>query len=426
MTYGLTPRASDFLERHWRLNRTATSAACRAVAEELAAMMPGAAVGRIKAGAVVLDWRIPEEWVVRSARLISPDGSVLFDLDIDGPVGLWAHSREFHGVISKRELAAHISTPRKWRYHGIYRPDWSGWGFSLSEAAWSAAPEGDYRVDIDAEVSADGEMAWVDATLPGRDPRPILLMAHTCHPGQVADGLGNVALLLDLYARLSAVPNRRRTWRFILGPETFTALAVLSRGLGDPPPICGLYLDMLSASAPLIWQQSFGGTSPMDKALSAVMASRARYSYRAVWGNDEKLWESQPWKVPVACLTRAWFLEYHTDRDLPPKGDALWQAGEVLSDVVEALEADGFPRMLIAGPVCRGRHGLYRDYLPREAHDAIEAAQILADGSRSTLEIAEATGADFWLLDETFRAFEAKGLAALHPHRAPALAEVRQ
>lgn len=419
MLNGLSDCARALVLRHWRENRTPVSPACRALAAELAELMPGAVVNTIPAGARALDWRIPDEWRVGSARLVAPNGIVLYDWATDNPVGLWAHSRSFHGDISRQDLAAHVSTDSKrpqarlWNWRGIYRPEWLGWGFSLPHDAWASAPQGTYRVDITADVETQGDMAWVDATLPGIDPRPILLMAHTCHPGQVADGLVNVAMLLDLYAELASRPKRYRTWRFILGPETYTAAAVLSRGVCDPQPIAGLYLDALSADAPLLWQSSFGGESEMDCALTAIMGASARIPYREIWGNDEKFWESQPWRVPVPTLARGWFPQYHTDEDTPDNQGSIVAPVKLLADIVNAIEGDYLPRMLIAGPVCRGRHGLYYDHLSQPEQNAIENAQILADGTRSLNDIAATLGVSAKFLGPYFRAYAERGLASV-------------
>lgn len=411
-----------FLGRHWRENRTPVSAACRAVAEDLQSMMPGAGVGHFPAGGLALDWRVPDSWTVRSARLVAPDGTPLYDFARDNPLGLWAHSRSFQGALSRDDLAAHVSFDDDrpdawvWNFRGIYRPEWSGWGFSLPARVWHAAPEGSYRVEIDAEIGDREELCWVEATLPGRDPRPILLLAHTCHPGQVADGLGNVALLLDLYARLAQVSDRRHTWRFVLGPETYTAAAVLA-GWRGPPPLGGIYCDMLAAASPLCWQGSLSGEGLPDLALLAVLGRGARRGYREIWGNDEKVWSALPWCTPVAVLCRERFAAYHTDDDGPDESEPfLSEAGAVLASVVDAIEADANPRMLVAGPVCRSRHGLYRDELGQPEHNAVEAAQVLADGSRSMLEICrDLGGAPLRLLREHFDAFAAAGLAEFRP-----------
>ena len=43
--------------------------------------LPGLVVHEVPSGTPVLDWTVPDEWAIRSGRLVGPDGRVVADFD---------------------------------------------------------------------------------------------------------------------------------------------------------------------------------------------------------------------------------------------------------------------------------------------------------------------------------------------------------
>ncbi|MGK7724545.1 DUF2172 domain-containing protein [Marinovum sp. F03] len=61
----------------------------------------------IPSGTEVLDWTVPPEWAVESARLIGPDGEVVCDF-ADHNLHLVNYSQAFQGKMSLEELQPHL------------------------------------------------------------------------------------------------------------------------------------------------------------------------------------------------------------------------------------------------------------------------------------------------------------------------------
>ena len=402
----LTNAASTLLAKHWRANRTPVSDACAALAVDLASAMPGAYVVHVPSCEPVFDWRIPEYWNVTKATLTAPDGRVIADF-ADNPICLWAHSIPFSGTLTREELEPHIRIG-SWHCRNIYRPEVSEWGFSLPAADWQFAGPGPFTVNIEASIGR-GHMAYVDATIGGKTRNTILLCAHTCHPAQVADGLANCLLLMDLYNELRD-SKPKYTYRFILGPETFTGLAWLAKNDTDSV-VGGLYLDMLAAPSPLMWQESLGGRD-MNRLVRAALAESGK-PYRSVWGNDEKVYSSRPWRMEMPVLARERWGGYHTASDNPENcPEASWtEAATALRDIVRACEEDCAPLIPANGPACLSRRGLYGDLWSAREREAVEQLQVFASGNYLLSEIAVKTGVKFGFLADMLSRFKEAGLA---------------
>jgi aminopeptidase-like protein len=211
----------------------------------------------------------------------------------------------------------------------------------------------------------------------------------------------------------------RYTYRFVLGPETYTAAAWLEANRNQRVA-GGVYVDFLAAPSPLIWQRTLAG-GQIDRIMRAALGVDG-LPFRAEFGNDERFYAARPWSLPMAVLGRKLWAGYHTAADTPDNcPDARWAEGaSALRAIVQALEDDCCPLVDMPGPICRSRHGLYDDSLTMREHEAVEQLQFHADGQTPLVEIAHRTGASFGFLARWLGKFQAAGLAvAPAPARAP-------
>jgi aminopeptidase-like protein len=221
---------------------------------------------------------------------------------------------------------------------------------------------------------------------------------------------------------LAALPDRRYSYRFLFGPEYFGAAAYLAKAAREDIAAIryGVYCDMLSVHEPFGWQSTFRGGTMIDLVLENVVKTHCATSiqrpYRQLWGNDEMFFNGPGINIPMAGVGRGMCREYHYDCDNPSAVDgyhlveSLW----ILERVIEVFETNRIPVRKFTGPVCLNRHGLYFDATEQpELYRAMEAIQILMDGQRSILDLAHATGTDFFFLRDLLRRFEERGLIEL-------------
>ena len=339
---------------------------------------------------------------------------------------LWTQSVAINQVVSREELEKHILTdsrrPEEFEYHfrNGYRSDVKDWGFSIPYNIVKTMTDPQYQVCIDADLDTKGTLKVVDAILPGRSKDTIFFMAHTCHPWIVNDGLSCIATLVELYKLLREKKDRKYTYRFIFGPEYFSAAAFLHLLPRSEVQNLryGCFLDMAGSHEPLGMQVSFQGNSLIDRVIKNVLETHTGTHlikpYRKLWPNDETFYNGPGFAIPTVGLGRGMYREYHYNTDdldnldLYHCVESMW----ILSRIVDVFETDCIPGLLYEGPLYLSPHGLYIDpYLNPQGYDAIEHIQCLMDGKRTCFDIADKLNLDYFFVYEFARQLIEKHLA---------------
>lgn len=402
----LQERFKHFIKTYYMLNRVTVSDDMSRFVHELAVQI-GANVLSIPSGIDCLTWVIPQKWTVREAYVGTLTGKRVADF-ARHPLYLASYSAPFSGEVSREELAAHISSDEtrpdclvydyRWQYEYGEKKEW---GFSMPYKKVQALDEERYRVHIDTEFRP-GMMDIIDWTIPGESPETIFFAAHTCHPGQVNDGIACIAVIVELFNWLQQKSSRRYTYRMICGPEYFAAAGLLQYGKDVDKLKYGLFLDMPGNGQPLGFSRSYYGDSYIDLVTHNVLEHQLREHierpYRSLWANDEMFYDGPDFQIPTIGIGRGEFTYYHTDKDDVEHCDfeQLEESLIILQKIVDVLETDWVPKRHYRGPLYLSRSGLYID--PKKdlkGYQSLQSIQILMDGTRSCLEIAQQIGIDF-------------------------------
>lgn len=384
----------------------------------------GAEVLSIPTGSECLSWIIPKKWTVREAFIETLTGIRIADFAWH-PLYLKSYSAPFSGKVSLEELKAHITSleahpdciPYDYRSQYAYGEK-KNWGFSMPFRVVQSLQEEYYIVHIDSEFS-EGFMDIMDWTLPGEFLDTVFIAAHTCHPGQVNDGIASIAVAIELFRWLKEKPLRYYTYRAFFGPEYFAAAAILTWGKNVDKLRYGLYLDMLGNGKSLGFSRSYSGNSYIDMVVRNVfrhsLQEYSEWPYRGKWGNDEMFYDGPDFQIPTIGIGRDEFAYYHTDKDDLEHCDfgQLEESLKILQNIVEVLETDCIPKRLYQGPLYLSRFGLYID--PQEdpqGYQNLQEIQILMDGTRSCLEIAEELKIDYKFVRSFVEKLSQKGLAS--------------
>lgn len=357
-------------------------------------------------------WTIPAACLVDKAEL-RHQGRVVYDAKAR-PLGVPALSDSFVGRMTREQLQAHLFTvsgadeavPYHWMR--LYRPNDPVWGFCLPQSIAAALPPGDYDVELRTRL-VPGTMKVFLHELPGATDEVILFNAHNCHPYQANDDISGIVAGIELLRRLARWPRRRYTYALMVAPELFGPMFWLD-GLGAERSAkikATVMLKSVGNDRPLRLQQSYHGNADID--LAAHNAFRTRFGtyesgeFRAIYGNDETVFESPPYAIPSVSVTRWPFPEYHTDQDVPARlhEARLEDTVETLLAICGAMELNLRPRTVARGLVCLSRYGLYKpvppvgtngvDYtsLPGRWNRLMNALPRLMDGQTSLLQIAD-------------------------------------
>ncbi|MBB6671702.1 DUF4910 domain-containing protein [Cohnella nanjingensis] len=393
------------IERYYRLNRVTVSDDTSLFVRELANEL-GLPVLSVPSGSPCLTWTVPRKWVVREAYIARENGERIADFDWN-PLYLNSYSVPFTGTLTRDELLKHVHVHpvhedrliylNRWQYHLKQ----TQWAFSLPASTVRTMTDETYFVRIDTAFE-DGTLDMIDWTLPGRSPETVFFGAHTCHPAQVNDGIACIAVLVELFRHLASLPEREYTYRLILGPEYYAAAVLLQYGENVDRLRYGYYLDMMANPLPVSYSRSFRGDSYADRIARSVLqgyeAGRHDAPYRSLYGNDEMFYDGPGFEIPTVCLSRHPFAYYHTDWDDLDRCDfgKLEESLAMLKDIVGTFETDCVPVRLFDGPLYLSKYDLYIDPLiDRKGYEALQEIQILMNGRRSCLEIAELAGVRF-------------------------------
>lgn len=353
----------------------------------------------VPTGAPVLGWHIPEEWNLRRARLVAPDGHVVADTT-ERYLHVVGYSEPVHGEFALDELQKRLhslpNSPALVPYRTSYYR--RTWGFCLADEVRVALEGGLYTVEIDATLEP-GFLTWGEHLVPGRRREEVLVSTHVCHPDLANDNVTGMAAAVAL-ARWAAAETRELSYRFLFVPATVGAVAWLHYNLERTHLIQhGLVLTGLGDAGPLTYKSSRRETAPIDRLMSHLADVSLRWS---PYGYDERQFCSPGFDLPVGRLTRTThgtYPEYHTSADdLSFISVAQVQAAiELVLTAFDAVEAGLMPRNLAPyGEPQLGRHGLFRSLGGEMRDDSLELAALwllsLGDGEHHLVDVAERSG----------------------------------
>ncbi len=417
-------RMHSLVKDSFMLNRSAVNPETDVFSKRLVDILKGRTI-ESKSGSMCLKWTIPDNWNVRKGQLKTKNGKIIADFQ-EHPMCLWTHSISYNGTISKQDLIEnHVFTdsdrPDEFLYHYMhgYQEGKREWGFSLPYSIVEGLDESEYIVEIDADVDNNNTLKVVDAHIQGKLKDTIFLMAHTCHPGLVSDGIACIAVANEIFFWLKKKSDLKYSYRFIYGPEYWGGATWLEHApIEDVNNLkYGVFLDMLSTHEPIGFQESMQGNSLFDRvALNIFKSHKDVYihrKFRKLWGNDETFYNGPGFEIPTLGIGRGMHREYHYDTDnlenmsLYNMEESAW----ILMRIIEALETDYIPILNYNGPLYLSRYGLFINPQENpEGYANLERMQVLASGELSCFDIADKLDIDFYFVRNFFNKMLEKDL----------------
>lgn len=415
------------IEDLYPICRSITGPGVRATFDRLADELP---ITRrsLPTGTPVFDWTIPEEWVLRSARLVrASDGETIVDAAVHN-LHVVNSSTAVDAVMTLDELRPHLHSlpdrPDAIPYRTTYYH--RTWGFCLTDRQLRGLDDGPYHAVIDAD-HVPGVLDWAEFEIEGDSDEVVLLTTHTCHPSLANDNLSGIAVLVELARHLRSLPSRRFTYHLAFIPGTIGSLAWLASHPELVPRVRhGLVVTGLGDASPLTYKFSRRGTRPIDRlAASVVEAHGGTTMAFEPYGYDERQFCSPGFDLPVGRLTRGVhgrYPEYHTSMDdLDFVSDTqLERSLDALVDLVGAIERHRtFRSTSPYGEPQLGRRGLYSTTGGTIDSRSVEMGYLwvlnLSDGEHDLAEIARRSGLPLDAIDEAARRLVAADLLVEDP-----------
>ncbi|MCA9132984.1 MAG: glutamate-1-semialdehyde 2,1-aminomutase, partial [Planctomycetales bacterium] len=383
-------------------------------------------IHEVPSGTQVFDWRIPEEWNIRDARLRDPSGRELVRFE-DSNLSVVNYSCGIQQRLSMAELQPHLHSlpdrPQWIPYRtSYYQRDW---GFCLPHALRTELPQGQYEVSIDATHDPQGSMSYGECVLPGRLAEEVLISCHVCHPSLANDNLSALAVAHRLACTLAG-RTRKYTYRFLFLPGTIGAIAWLSRNPAARQRIAhGLVLALLGDAHPLTYKRSCHGRARIDQIAEQVLqqtSPESEFHDFSPEGYDERQYGSPGIHLPVGRLSRSCenaFPQYHTSADnldfIAPRN--LSDSLSALQAIVQSLEDDRvFVSRFQCGELQFGKRELYSLQLPGASAEQVQQALRwtlnLSTGQAGLQQISRRSGLPLPIVEQAAEALLQRGILA--------------
>ena len=417
----LGQRMHDLAGRLFPICRSITGDGVRETLDIIAGDLPDLVVHEVPSGTEAFDWVVPEEWNVRDAYIVGPEGNKVADFQ-ENNLHLVGYSVPIDRTVPLSELQTHLHSdpeqPDAIPYATSYYE--KRWGFCISHNARSELGDGDYRVKIDSTLEP-GHLTYAELVVPGTLDQEVLLSTYVCHPSMANNELSGPVVATHL-AQWIGARSRKYTYRLVFVPETIGAIVFISRNLDhlQKRVVAGYNLSCLGDERTYSYVPTRRGDTLSDRValhvLRHIYPAFDHYSFLDR-GSDERQYNSPGVDLPVAVVARSKYREYpeyHTSNDdlsfVTP--DGLYGGYTALRLCLACLEENTAVRGTVQCEPQMGKRGLYNtlsrkgDYKERRTMMDILG---YADG-RDLLEIAEIVGEPIWDLAAKVARLEQKGL----------------
>lgn len=364
-------------------------------------------VHEIPSGTPVFDWTVPKEWRIREAYIEDETGRRIVDMQESNlhvmgysiPVDRWVELDELKQYIytepEQPEVIPYVTSYYKERY-----------AFCMSDHQKKGLASGKYHMYIDSELF-DGVLNYVEAVIPGEKEQEIFFSTYICHPSMANNECSGPALAAELIRFVSDMERRKYTYRFIFIPETIGSISYMSTGDHlahmKATMLAGFNLSCVGDDRDYSIVETRYADTLADRVLKNVLryqtAHYSTYSFLKR-GSDERQYNAPGIDLPVVCYSRSKFgeyPEYHTSADnmglVSPTG--FQGSYEVMTQVIQALEANEKYQMMVLGEPQLGKRGLYPTLSQKGSYDEVMAMLdflAYADGKNDLIAISDRIG----------------------------------
>lgn len=267
-------------------------------------------------GTACYDWTIPEEWNIRDAYIVKPEGRKIADFKKNS-LHVVGYSEPTDQEVSLQELRDRLhslpESPRAIPYVTSYYK--RTWGFCIDHDTYRELREGTYHVFIDSELRP-GKLTIGMLTLPGETDEELFLSTYLCHPSMAINELSGPLVTAFLYRRLKELGPFRHTIRFLFCPENIGAIAFLSL-YGEQLKSnlkAGYVVNCVGHGEHYTYKKSRDGNTLADRtALNVLTHTGKRVDVVDFFpdGSDERQYCSPGFNLPVGLIMRTMYSRYH-------------------------------------------------------------------------------------------------------------------
>jgi aminopeptidase-like protein len=389
----------------WPFHRSITGKGLRQTLDLLSTKVLGLRQTEVPSGTQVFDWVIPQEWVMRSATLIDPNGKVVVDYAANN-LHIVGYSEPIDASFTLEELEGHLHSipeePTAIPYVTSYYN--RTWGICLPHDQRIGLSEGTYHVKIDSDF-IDGSLTYGEVLIPGESTDEIFFTTYVCHPSLANNELSGPVVAAALANHVQSLANRHYSYRFVFAPETIGAIAYANNNLGELQQnvVAAFNLTCIGDDRASSYLASRNGSLRVDRVAKRVVGTHEnpRFFSYLDRGSDERHYGAPGVDLPMVSLMRSRYAdypEYHTSLDdlvnvVTPSG--LQGGFDLARECIDIYESEMVLSATQLGEPQLGRRGLYHLIQKKSTPESVMLrTNVLAyaDGHHSVADMAELFG----------------------------------
>ncbi len=275
-----------------------------------------------KSGSKAFDWTVPNEWNVKNAYLVTPEGKKICEYKSNN-LHLVGYSQPVKTNISREQLQDHLYSLKKQPSAIPYVTSYykKAWGFCIEDKLRKKLKRGNYKVFIDSKFKK-GKMVYGEIIIKGKSKKEILLSTYICHPEMANNETSGISVLTFLASWIKK-KKRHFTYRIIFIPETIGAIAYINKNLINLKKnlIAGYIITCVGDENSFSYIPSRQGNTTSDYVAKLILNKYTKKYKIYSWldrGSDERQFCSPGIDLPVCSVTKSKYgkyKEYHTSLD---------------------------------------------------------------------------------------------------------------
>lgn len=355
----------------------------------------------MKSGTKVFDWIVPDEWNVKEAYIITPEGEKICDFKKHN-LHLLGYSEAIDQEIELEELQDHLYSieemPDAIPYVTSYYK--RRWGFCLTHNERKKLKKGKYKVYIDAKHDENGVLNYADFILPStqNSKDEILISTYLCHPSMANNELSGPVVSIFLAKWLLSLKERKYNYRFVIIPETIGSIVYLSKHLEHLKKHvkAGFVLSCIGDDNAYSLIHTPKENTLSDKVALHTLKNKENFKAFSFLdrGSDERQYNSPLVNLGIVgvCRTKyGEFKQYHTSKDnlkfISEKG--LMGGLESMQEMILNLEINAVYENTIVCEPNLGKRNLYIEFSKRSGRiENILSFLAYCDGENDIIDIA--------------------------------------
>jgi len=344
-----------FFFKLFYLNRSLTGEGNLKTLKEIKKISKNLKIKSFKSGKKVFDWKIPYEWILKSAWIKNENGNKIIDFK-DNNLHVVGYSKKVSKILNFKKLKENIfylkNQPNAIPYVTSYYK--KNWGFCMTYNEFKKLKKKEnFEVFIDSSFKKS-KLIYGENILKGRKKNEILLSTYICHPSMANNELSGPIVASLISNWISKFKKRQFTYRIVFLPETIGSIAYIKHNLNylKNNVIAGYVLTCLGDERAYSLLPTKYGKTLSDRVASKIFKTKKIKFKTYSWldrGSDERQYGSPNVDLPIASIMRTKYgkyPEYHTSDDKFGKVVTIRginQSFEIMKSIVNYFENSIFP-----------------------------------------------------------------------------------